>query len=242
MSFTDNANYFFKEIDSKSFAISTKDRFIADNSLCSFWNNNSKPISFNVSVEDSAFDKYICVNFPKRILSDISKFVGQKVYIKIKFDDEQFFIESKIVEGLDLNSYYFVYTSTIYKAVRRSSCRYRCEPEDEIYAIVRDKKLKLYDISSGGFSLLIKRDGPKKLSVSDEIENLKIQIDNEYFDVLRSCIVNEFQYYKDASLIKFGVKFNEIDYKVEKGLWVKINTLMKKKYFREISTKKVIDV
>jgi hypothetical protein len=229
---TRNLNYIFKEIPNESFSRQVRDKLKKSQALCYVKLSEKTPLlTFNLDEKKSLLSKFIHVETPKSFVNNVKKksIIGKEVNIKVKFSDDQFFIRARVVEDLSLDSLYFVFTSSVYKAMERSTRHYKCIAPNEVMIKSGEKKLSCYDISLGGLSVLIKNKDSLNMVVGKKIDDLEILIKGLLYEVGDVKISTMNEYYKDDNLCKVGLKFVNIDLVTEAQLYKGITNLIRNK-------------
>ncbi len=158
------------------------------------------------------------------------KWAGKQVLLKFKFSSDQQFFTSGTLEYLPtLDKLAVLLGKPFFVSTKRSSCRYSPSKFDRIAVVVGEKKFDCYDISSGGFSTLVKRaDVPPEFVKGAAFDAAELAYNGRKFPIPKAVLVNLIDPKDDPAWIKLAFKFEGLKPEEEDRIWVEVNRSVQK--------------
>lgn len=157
------------------------------------------------------------------------KYLGLNIFVKLKFSEEhQLFTSGELSWDENLQSFRITAQSRFFITTKRSACRYTTTEVDRIHMSFAGHVFECYDISSGGFSVLLKRDSVAGLSKGMTFEKGMLKYNLKHFEIPKITLVNVIENKDQPEWVRLAFKFEGLKTIVEDALWVEVNTSVKR--------------
>ncbi len=230
---SDNSKTYLRELEKSELEAQFWNRLKSNPCEGSFWKKDQidpYTAEFNYQLSQNANFTYLYLSIDKTYAGIIKdKYLGLNIYVKLKFSDEhQVFTSgelswddaSKLFRIL-VNGHFFITT-------KRSTCRYTTTELDRIQMSFAGHVFECFDISSGGFSVLLKRDAFAGLEKGMTFEKGILKYNLKNFEIPKITLVNIIENKEQPDWLRLAFKFEGLKTILEDALWVEVNTSVKR--------------
>lgn len=187
----------------------------------------TEPYSVNIVYQASADNDFKCVVLDVdqtyvEILKENLKNI--RVFLKFKFSLEvQFFTSGPIEFNSGLNKFVVLLGQPFFVTTKRTSCRYSPTETDRIKINLAGHIFDCFDISSGGFSTLIKNGSVEGLEKGMTFEHAELKYNVKKFMIPKVTLINVIQNKDQQEWVRLAFKFEGLKTSEEDAIWVEVN-------------------
>ena len=147
------------------------------------------------------------------------------IFLKIKFDAElQYFTSGEIDWNEEQQRFVIQITGAFFVTTKRAACRYVASTTDRIQITMAGHAFSVYDISSGGFSVLVDANKYGSMEKGTAFEQVELKYNVKKFTIPKVVLVNVIQpKTEDSSRVKLAFKFEGLKVALEDSIWVEVN-------------------
>ncbi len=157
------------------------------------------------------------------------KYLGLNIFVKLKFNEEhQVFTSGALSWDETHHSFRILVQGHFFITTKRSACRYTTTEVDRIQMSFAGHVFECYDISSGGFSTLLKRDAVSGLTKGMTFEKGMLKYNLKHFEIPKVTLVNIIENKDQPDWVRLAFKFEGLKTILEDALWVEVNTSVKR--------------
>ncbi len=192
----------------------------------SFWRKGSEPYTATIlynQTETTEF-KSLIIDVDRSYVEVFKeKFRDVTVMMKFKFSvDVQYFSSGNIDWNPSVNKFVIHLGQPFFVTTKRSSCRYVSSNADRIQLKLAGQTFTCYDISSGGFSTLIKNEEVGGIEKGQVFEKAELKYNLKRFIIPKVRLVNIIPMDK-SEWTRYAFKFEGLKVVEEDALWVEVN-------------------
>lgn len=152
------------------------------------------------------------------------KFKGATVFLKFKFSvDAQFFTSGPIEFNDGLNKFVVLLGQPFFVTTKRATCRYSPSDNERINVSFSGHVFDCYDVSSGGFSALVKVGSVSGMEKGMSFEKAELKYNVKRFPIPKVTLVNIIENKDQPDWIKYAFKFEGLRPSEEDAIWVEVN-------------------
>ena len=187
-------------------------------------------VEFNYELSKKAGFAYLYLSIDKIYAGIITdSYLGLTVFVKLKFSEEnQLFTSGELSWDEAKSSFRLLAQGRFFITTKRSACRYTTTEVDRIQMSFAGHVFQCYDISSGGFSVLLKKDSVTGLSKGMSFEKGMLKYNLKHFEIPKIVLVNVIENKDQPDWVRLAFKFEGLKTMIEDSLWVEVNTSVKR--------------
>lgn len=187
-------------------------------------------VSFQYSASQKANFDYLYFSIDKTFAGIIKdKYLGLVIFVKLKFsEDVQLFTNGELSWDDSLHSFRLSCSGHFFITTKRSTCRYTTTDVDRIQMSFAGHVFECFDISSGGFSVLIKKGSVSGLEKGMVFEKGMLKYNLKNFEIPKITLVNVIENRDQPDWVRLAFKFDGLRPVIEDALWVEVNTSVKR--------------
>jgi hypothetical protein len=227
---SDNSKTYLRQMESSELEREFWKRLKADKHEGFIWKKDqTEPYSMSAILDKSAKDS-IALEIDKTYAGIIKEnYSGLTVFVKFKFSDTTQVFTSGRLSFDEANKCFKVQLiSPFFITTKRSACRYTTTDVDRIKVSFAGFTFDCYDISSGGFSALVKRDSFGGLEKGQSFEKADLKYNVKRFEIPKITLVNIIENKDQPDWVRLAFKFEGLKPTVEDTIWVEVNTSVKR--------------
>ncbi|RLA65435.1 MAG: hypothetical protein DRQ88_03195 [Epsilonproteobacteria bacterium] len=158
--------------------------------------------------------------------SEKSDLIDAEIYLQAEREGVHLFGQTKLLYSEKEKSHYLILEGDFYKSQQRIQLRIKSMPERgiTIKVLIEDKEYEGIDLSFGGASFFT----DQKLEVGQNINEIKVVIENESFLIPRTTVVKIFDDEGREGQKKVALNFVKIPHDTEIKITKKVEALKKK--------------
>lgn len=187
----------------------------------------TEPYSVSILYQPSADNNFKCVVLdvdPTYFEIFKDKFKNLSVFLKFKFSvDAQFFTSGPIEFNVGLNKFVVLLGQPFFVTTKRTTCRYSPTDIDRINVNLAGHSFDCYDISSGGFSALVKKGSVEGMQKGMSFEQVELKYNVKKFQIPKVTLVNIIENKDQPDWIRLAFKFEGLRPSEEDAIWVEVN-------------------
>lgn len=230
---SENSKTYLRELEKSELQVQFWNRL--KNSPCegSLWKKdqaNPYEVEFTYGLSQKSGFTYLYLMIDKIYAGIIKeKYLGLNVFVKLKFNEEhQLFTSGTLSWDEEDNSFRIQLQGHFFITTKRSACRYTTTEVDRIQMSFAGHVFECYDISSGGFSVLLKKDSVAGLSKGMTFEKGMLKYNLKHFEIPKITLVNVIENKDQPEWVRLAFKFQGLKTIIEDSLWVEVNTSVKR--------------
>lgn len=187
-------------------------------------------VEFNYELSNKSGFTHLYLTIDKVYAGIIKdKYLGLVGFVKLKFSEEhQLFTSGELSFDETNQSFRLQTQGRFFITTKRSACRYTTTEVDRIHMSFAGHVFECYDISSGGFSVLLKRDSVAGLSKGMTFEKGILKYNLKHFEIPKVTLVNVIENKDQPDWVRLAFKFEGLKTVLEDALWVEVNTSVKR--------------
>ena len=230
---SENSKTYLRELEKSELEAQFWNRLKSSPCEGSLWKKDQADpygVEFNYELSQKSGFTHLYLRIDKIYAGIIKdKYLGLNVFVKLKFSEEhQLFTSGTLSWDEGNNSFRIQVQGHFFITTKRSACRYTTTDVDRIQMSFAGHVFECYDISSGGFSVLIKKVSVAGLSKGMSFEKGMLKYNLKHFEIPKIILVNVIENKDQPDWVRLAFKFEGLKTVLEDALWLEVNTSVKR--------------